>query len=158
MTNNLDAAVATLTGARVIRNDQVGLGPVYGAASPSLGMKVVKSGRRSGITHGRVTAVEGVTVMPYAGMNRIIRHITTVEPNTNFEEVSSPGDSGSWWLDESTRQAVALHFAGSDAPAERALGLDMVVVLDTLQVEVVAEITQSTPAVAGGTPQALGQI
>jgi hypothetical protein len=33
-----------------------------------------------------------------------------------------------------------------------------VVVLDTLQVEVVAEITQSTPAVAGGTPQALGQI
>ncbi len=142
MSANLDAAAATLTGDRPLSNDQFDLGPVRGVVQPSLGMPVIKSGRRSEITRGRVTAIEGSAVMNYAGIDRIIRHITTIEPYYNFEQVSSPGDSGSWWLEESTRRAAGLHFAGSDAPMERALALDMTCVVEALQVDLATE----TPA------------
>ena len=57
-----------------------------------------------------------------------------IEP-LNGGEVSMPGDSGSWWLDAETREAIGLHFAGSDIP-ERALALNMQPVLDALGVEI----------------------
>jgi endonuclease G len=53
----------------------------------------------------------------------------------NGGEVSRPGDSGSWWLNTVTKEAIGLHFAGSDMP-ERALALNMPSVLDALNVEI----------------------
>lgn len=130
---NLDAAVATLTGSRRLINDQLDLGPVTGVHKPRLGMSVVKSGRRTGVTHGRVTGVEGTTSMPYRRVQRIIRRVITIEPLWG-RQVSASGDSGSIWADDGTMQAVGLHFAGSDAP-ERALAIDMQYVLAALDVE-----------------------
>lgn len=141
MWSNLDAAVAAITNDRALINDQFDLGPVRGTAKPSLGMPVVKSGRRTNLTRGRVTAVEGVTTMRYAGIERIIRNIISIEPHAPWQEVSAPGDSGSWWLEETSRRAVGLHFAGSDSPMERALGLDMIAVLNALQVNIVTEVS-----------------
>jgi hypothetical protein len=135
MAANLDAAVATLTGVRRLINDQVDFGPVKGVGRARPGMEVVKSGRTSEKTYGRVTGVEGTMVMPYGYIDRIIRNVVTIDQRVPGEQVSSAGDSGSWWLDTATRQVIGLHFAGSDVP-ERGLALDMQSVLDALNVDI----------------------
>jgi endonuclease G len=55
---------------------------------------------------------------------------------TQGTEVSRGGDSGSWWLEDETNQAVALHFAGYDYPVETALAIAMPPVLAVLNVEI----------------------
>lgn len=136
MSLNLDAAVARLTGDRPLINEQLGAGAVTGADMASLGQELVKSGCQTEITFGRVTEVESILRMRYGGLDRMIRRVMTIEPRSSREQVSSGGDSGSWWLDLNTRRAVGLHFAGSNAP-ERALAMQMPSVLDALRVEIV---------------------
>lgn len=135
MDANLDAAVAKLNGQRLLRNEQLEIGPVTGAIVPQLGTKVIKSGRRSGVTMGIITGVEGYTKQLYAGMTRIIRDVVHIAPETPGKEISAPGDSGSWWLERSARRAVGLHFAGSNTP-EFGLALSMPKVLEALNVEI----------------------
>ncbi|MGH7597208.1 MAG: hypothetical protein ACREOI_12705 [bacterium] len=135
MTANLDAAVAMLNGRRKMLNEQLHLGPVTGVGQAQLGMKVVKSGRRTGVTYGHVTAIEGIARMFYDRVERIIRHVVTIEPSQAHADVSAGGDSGSWWLNAETRQAIGLHFAGSDSP-ERALAHDMQTVLEALNIDI----------------------
>lgn len=139
MAVNLDAAVATLTGPRRLINNQMELGSVTGLSEPQLGMNVIKSGRRTGITYGRLTSIEGVARISYSWVERLIRHVVTVEPRSAREQTSQGGDSGSLWLKEDTREAVGLHFAGSDFP-ERALAMDVLAVLEALDVDLVAEL------------------
>ena len=133
MASNLDAAVAELTGSRQLVNDQLALSPVKGVGWAQLGMKVIKSGRRTNITRGRVTGVEGVIKISYNGVKRLIRNVITIEPRLGVE-VRAGGDSGSLWLEEETMHVVGLHFAGSNHP-ERALAIDIQPVLDALNVD-----------------------
>jgi endonuclease G, mitochondrial len=131
---NLDAAVATLTSRRRLINEQLGLGPVLGAKNAQLGDQLVKSGRSSYITYGRIVEINSVARMRYGYLERLIRDVMIIDP-WNGGEVSRPGDSGAWWLNRATKQAVGLHFAGSDLP-ERALAINMPSVLDALNVEI----------------------
>lgn len=135
MSQNLDAAVATLNGQRRLINEQLGLGAIRGVAQPKLGLEVIKSGRRTGITRGRVVAVEGVAKIRYGYVERLIRHVVRIEPLW-AGEVSGPGDSGAIWLEKATMRALGLHFAGSNRP-EEALALDMLSVLNALKVDLV---------------------
>jgi endonuclease G len=147
MASNLDAAVATLTGARAVVDDQLGLGPVTGVTGPELDMQVVKSSRTSGITHGIVEGVDGTLSLPYSSLVRIIRHIVTIGP-LDLGVLSSGGDSGALWLEAQTRRAAGLHFAGSDNPP-RALALDISSVLDALNVDIPsAEKISSAPTLS----------
>ncbi|HEX9654098.1 MAG TPA: hypothetical protein VGA99_10330, partial [bacterium] len=98
-----------------------------------IGMKVVKSGRKTGVTFGRVTAIEGISRMSYDYVERIMRDIVTIDSLSG--EISSGGDSGSWWLNAETMQVTGLHFAGSDYP-ERALAHDIESVRQALNVEI----------------------
>ena len=134
MSNNLDAAVAKLTGSRPLSNEQLGLGTVTGVGDWQLGLPVVKSGRSSQITRGNIVEIEGTVRIRYGYLERIIRDVMVIEPR-NGGEVSMPGDSGSWWLNEGTKEAVGLHFAGCNSP-ERALALKMKSVLNVLGVEI----------------------
>lgn len=133
MSVNLDAAVATLNGQRAYTSDVLNLRPVTGVGQPEVGMQVVKSGRRTGITFGQITGIEGVTTLPYGQVTRMIRNVITIDPRHQGDEVSAGGDSGSWWMDVATMRVVGLHFAGSDRP-ERGLAIDMPRVLDVLNV------------------------
>jgi endonuclease G len=134
MAVNLDAAVATTADSRRLSNEQFELGPVRGATAPALGMRVVKSGRQTGITYGEVTGIDGAVKLRYGFLDRVIRRVVTIEPIAGAGEVSDGGDSGALWLDASSYACVALHFAGSDFP-ERALGMEIRPVLDALGVE-----------------------
>lgn len=151
MSDSLDAAVATLNGSRICINDQLDLGPVTGVRRAQLGMRVVKSGRRTNVTRGRVTAVDGIAKITYAGLDRVIRQVVTIEPYWANQEVSAPGDSGSWWLEEESRQAVGLHFAGSNEP-ERALSLDMLSVLNALNIDIVTDVGARTQMARASVP------
>ena len=134
MAANLDAAVAELTGVRSLINAQFDLGPIKGVGWAEPGMAVIKSGRASGVTYGRVAGVEGTARMTYSGVSRLIRNVMTIDPRDALSQVSTGGDSGSFWLEEETMNVVGLHFAGSDRP-ERALAIDMQPILDALKVD-----------------------
>lgn len=134
MSASIDAAVATLTGHRRWVNDQIEIGAVTGATPPALNMQVEKSGRGSGRTAGIVDGVDGEYVIRYGGLPRRIRHVCRIVRSTaTRNEVSRGGDSGSWWLEQTTWRATALHFAGSDEP-ETALAISMPEVLAALDV------------------------
>lgn len=133
MSVGLDAAVATVVGNRGFINDQLGLGPVTGFGDAELDTQVVKSGRRTGITRGRVTGIAGTAKLSYDAVERVIRNVIAIDPLHGFTQVSAPGDSGAMWLDD-RRRAVGLHFAGGDFP-ERALAIDLPSVLDALNVD-----------------------
>jgi endonuclease G len=133
MSSGLDAAVAALNGSRRLVNDQLGVGPVRGVGTATIGMEVVKSGRTTGVTRGRVTGVEGVAQISYEGVRRLIRQVVTISPLWGGE-VSRPGDSSSLWLARESAHAVGIHFAGSDVP-ERALANDIQSVLAALNVD-----------------------
>jgi endonuclease G len=136
MNNGIDAAVARLNGSRLLTHYQYQVGPPTGVNDPQLGMTVLKSGRASGLTRGMVTAVEGVVKLRYRTGERLIRHVCHIVPLTNGMQVSAPGDSGSFWLDANTLEAVGLHFAGADQP-EYALAINMRNVEAALDVDVV---------------------
>lgn len=130
---NYDAAVARLTGDRKMINEQLDLGSVQGLCQPVLGMEVVKSGRQSSVTFGRITDIEASVPMPYQGIKRVIQDVFVIDQRSPGEQVSAGGDSGSLWLDNKSRCAVGLHFAGQNQP-ERALAINLNLVLDALNV------------------------
>lgn len=135
--NGIDAAVARLTGARGWQNNQRGIGDVTGCIAPELDMLVTKSGRTSEVTWGKVDGFAGEYPIYYNGVLHSIKHVIRIVPQRDGSEVSLPGDSGSWWLKQETREAIGLHFAGQDAPdPEVALAIAMPQVLDALNVDI----------------------
>jgi hypothetical protein len=139
----IDAAVARLTGARGWSAEQIGIGMVTGSTAPRLGMRVVKSGRASQVTNGIIDGIEGDYPIRYGGLLHRIHFVQRIVPQPGFAEVSRAGDSGSWWLEQETRRAAALHFAGQDDP-ETALAIAMPQVLDALGVDVVSAAQPET--------------
>jgi hypothetical protein len=135
MAEGIDAAIAKLKTDRKWLNDQIGLGAVKGAEAPKLGMRVVKSGRKSEVTYGVIDGIDGEYPIWYGGLKRRIKYVYRIKPQPGQPEVSQGGDSGSWWLNQSTGRAVGLHFAGMDDP-EIALAIAMPEVLNALNVEI----------------------
>lgn len=137
MNDNLDAAVASMYGDRPLINNQLGIGPVRGMTSPELGMEVVKSGYKTGVTEGIITRTNLTSKMRYDGQIRLIRSVFYVDRLGPYATVSDAGDSGSLWMNADTNYAVGLHFAGSNYP-EHALAMDIEEVLNALHVDLVA--------------------
>ena len=117
----MDAAVATLNGARGHTRDILGLGAISGVDPAALGMLVVKSGRTTGITRGVIDGVSMSVSIDYGdpGVVAFANQIRIVPrapwPAVDYE-VSMGGDSGSVWLNEANNRAIGLHFAGETDP------------------------------------------
>src|SRR5262249_54850904 len=90
MGQNLDAAVAELTDGRQLINQQLDLGAVTGVRSPDYDMRVVKSGRTTGVTYGMITGVDGYRVQYYEGKRQVIRNIMHIAQTPESGKVSSP--------------------------------------------------------------------
>lgn len=88
---------------------RIGAAPV----APSLGMLVGKTGRTTGLTTGRITAV-GVAVNVNYGGGRVAHFVDQVSiQSLNANPFSAGGDSGSSiWTWTAARNPVALLFAG----------------------------------------------
>ncbi|MCB8961190.1 MAG: hypothetical protein H6651_12815 [Ardenticatenales bacterium] len=113
-----DAALAKLSGDREFARDLLALNPLAGIeADPRLGLKVVKSGRTTGVTEGSLTAsvfrwgfkYENGPFVMFHNQLRIVPRAPW--PAVNYE-LSGGGDSGAIWVNESNNRAVGLHFAG----------------------------------------------
>jgi soluble lytic murein transglycosylase len=143
----LDAAVSRLKSNKLLLNQQQGIGAVSGVALPLLGMRVIKSGAATGVTAGVITGILGYSMQRYANRKQLIGPFVCITPEEPNAPINAPGDSGAWWLERSSRRAVALHFAGSDDPSF-GLAFSMPEVLHALDVEVVTE----SPAVAQPEP------
>ena len=116
--NRFDAAIAVVADLSLIRRGTI-LGinnytPQLASAVP--GMRVIKSGRTTGVTTGTVTAVDVDRVQVNYGTltsPRIATFNDTIEiVGDNGRPFSAPGDSGSVILDRDSGRPVALLFAG----------------------------------------------
>ncbi|MCB2205006.1 S1 family peptidase [bacterium] len=114
--NLMDAAVASTTTAMVDNST-----PLDGYGVPSsttmcatVGMEVQKYGRRTGLTQGRVVAINCSVVVPYpAGPTRFVDQIV-VEPLRKNKSFVEGGDSGSLVVtDDSNANPIGLVYAKS---------------------------------------------
>src|SRR6058998_3329431 len=71
--NLVDAAVAEPVETRLVASDILGIGRVRGTKEPDIGMRVRKSGRTTGVTAGRITAIDAVVEVDYGGPTAIFR-------------------------------------------------------------------------------------
>jgi hypothetical protein len=109
LTDQVDGAIARLTGDRFLLKDVLGLGAVSEVGSPALGMRVRKAGRTTGVTVGTIADESAdISVGGYPDGTRTFHNQIVIED----DEVSRRGDSGSVWIDDSNR-VIGLHFAGS---------------------------------------------
>lgn len=116
---------------------------VSGMEKARLGMKLLKYGVGSGLTHGMIDGIGGAYRVPYSAYGDTDRWIDglriVADPDVPQNEVSLTGDSGAVWVNPSNGKAVALHFAGEDGPgptADYALAQPLQRVVDLLDVEI----------------------
>lgn len=136
--NRVDAAVATIEeGIEYYYSELATLGNITGVRSEPLdeGELVYKVGRTTGVTKGRVSAIELDSLEVEFDMGDIeFDGQVEIEPFTTRKPFSLGGDSGSLIVD-SRRRAVALLFAGNDVDATFASPI--AAVLDALKVDLV---------------------
>jgi hypothetical protein len=119
LSEHYDAALAQLSD-EVQTDDKLFDSTVrpVGIATPTLGMRLMKSGVTSGITHGRIDGLGGSYSIDYTGFGdgpQWMEGIRIVpDPQAPARNLSLPGDSGSLWIDPLTGAAVGLHFGGED--------------------------------------------
>ncbi|HAA89753.1 MAG: Uncharacterized protein XD63_0466 [Thermoanaerobacterales bacterium 50_218] len=106
--NLVDCAVARPLEPDLITPEILEIGRVAGIREPEPGLVVKKSGRTSGLTIGKITAIRVVLNVTMGMGNDAARFQEQVVADLK----SAPGDSGSLVLDEENR-AVGLLFAGS---------------------------------------------
>lgn len=130
LNNAVDAAIARLdpgvsASAKIV---ELNAAPA-GILPPHLGMTVVKSGRTTGVTNGRIIQIDVTTDVNYGARKaRFVDQVMT----TPF---SSGGDSGSLVLD-TEQNAIGLLFAGSEKVG---VVTPMQTVLGALNIELVIE-------------------
>lgn len=115
-----DYAMARLVSGAVAKALILGIGAPTAQVPPTVGMSVLKSGVRTGVTQGVITAVN-------AG-------VVTIEPAPGFPgsyELTSQSDSGSVWVEATSRAPVALHQRGQPGSPTRAYGLAVAGILGT---------------------------
>lgn len=134
--NRIDAALVRPININMLDPNIVDVGaPPLGLSSSTLGMKLVKSGRTTGVTEGVITQLD-VTVNVRYG-ERTARFVNQIMA-TPF---SQPGDSGSLVLDFE-RKGVGLLFSGSD---QISVINPLAMVLAALKVDLVTASGVSAP-------------
>jgi hypothetical protein len=111
--NRVDCALAKPTPERLgdLLSEIKGLGlPGRTTIKPVRGMKVVKVGRTTGKTTGKIQDVHFRFTLDYEGSVGKVGFIDQVLCTRYTDE----GDSGSLVLDKATGRAVGLHFAGAE--------------------------------------------
>jgi hypothetical protein len=106
--NAVDVALARPLSPSLVEKNILNIGQPRGAGTATLGTQVVKSGRTTGFTSGKITQIDVTVQVEYPGVG------TAVFSNQLAASgMSKPGDSGSAILDVNSR-IVGLLFAGSD--------------------------------------------
>lgn len=105
--NYVDAAVALPDAPGLVKEEILGIDKIEGVAEAELGQKVIKSGRTSGLTVGKVTAYKVTLKVTLSAQEE-----AWFSDQVIADMLSRPGDSGSLVL-TTEKKAVGLLFAGS---------------------------------------------
>ncbi len=128
--NQVDAALALPVVDVTLNPSIVDIGgPPLGIAQPRLGMAVIKSGRTTGITEGRIMQVNATVNVTYG------EETARFTDQIMLSSFSQRGDSGSLLMDYE-RNAIGLLFSGSDVIT---VASPIEVVLSALDVDLVTE-------------------
>lgn len=156
-----DCAIARVDG-RSIKPEVHGLEvPIAAIGDPEIGDAVVKSGRTTGVTRGKVVRIEVNTRMDYGSgvMATVGGFEIGIDPDHKPDdgEISRPGDSGSAWLavdskGQPTNVMLGLHFAGDaeGTTAEFALACYAKSVMTALEVEPAGIVASEALTLADG--------
>ena len=107
-TNNfVDCALVEPNSTFDLNPDIIGLGTPQGWEYSEEGMRLIKSGRTSGITEGTIIDKFAVLEIDYGGI--VIKMSDTIVTG----KTGDPGDSGAFALNKSNNKVVGLLFAGS---------------------------------------------
>lgn len=93
-----------------------GIAAIAGVDQPRLGMRVIKCGRTTGVTLGRVVEVR---THPLGGS--VVE--VDFDDDEDADRLTAPGDSGAVWVDRTTGMAIALHQGATWYGSSRAIGL-----------------------------------
>ena len=126
-TNLVDAAIARPLADNLVERQILEIGMPQGVAEGTLGLRVRKSGRTTGLTSGEITQVDATVRVSYG-----IGNTATFTDQLVAGPMSSGGDSGSAVLDEQDR-VIGLLFAGSSSTT---IFSRIQHVLDALNVEI----------------------
>jgi len=107
--NLVDAAIARPMSANLVEKRILEIGEPQGVSEGTLGLKIRKSGRTTGLTSGEITQVDVTTQVSYGAGKT-----ATFTDQLMAGAMSSGGDSGSAVLDENDR-VIGLLFAGSSS-------------------------------------------
>ena len=105
--NFVDAAIARPTRDDIVSDEILDVSRVPGIADAEVGLRVMKSGRTTGVTAGKILATDATVQVDYG------RNVATFADQLVAGPMSQGGDSGSLLLDLQGR-TVGLLFAGSD--------------------------------------------
>jgi len=107
--NLVDAALARPLSPNLVEKRILNIGQPRGVGTATLGTQLVKSGRTTGFTTGKVTQIDVTVQVEYPGVGQ-----ATFSNQLTASGMSQPGDSGSAVLDID-QKIIGLLFAGSDA-------------------------------------------
>lgn len=119
----LDCAAVLVDAAVGGVGDVLGIGALGPATAPVVGMRVMKSGWKTGITEGRIRSVTGSAVT--------IERLPTFPPAYRLAE---RGDSGAVWVEATSLAPVALHISEPAVGEHLANAVDLTVVIAALGV------------------------
>ncbi len=125
----LDCAAAKLLPGIVGVPEVLGLGKLSAPMAPALGMRVLKSGVSTGVTEGVISHVDG--------------DVVKIQVKGNYPkgyDLSNPSDSGSVWVEATSRSPVALHRAGEAFGISRAIATALPAVLARLSLGLIAPV------------------
>lgn len=106
--NLVDAAIARPLISSFVERQILEIGEPQGIGEGTLGLKIRKSGRTTGLTSGEITQIDATVKVSY-GIGKTAIFVDQLVAG----EMSAGGDSGSAVLDEDNR-VVGLLFAGSE--------------------------------------------
>ncbi len=106
--NKVDAALARPLSTDLVDRSIVAIGRPKGVREGTLNMNIKKSGRTTGLTHGRITQIDATVKVSYGSAGN-----ATLTDQFVAGSMSLGGDSGSAVLDEEG-YVVGLLFAGSE--------------------------------------------
>ena len=107
--NEVDAALALVDDPKIAVPVILGLGIPKGTKEARLGVKVLKSGRTTGVTRGTIKAIDVSIFVEYPG-----KGLALFQEQIATSYMSEPGDSGSLLMDEEG-YGLGLLFSGTKA-------------------------------------------
>jgi hypothetical protein len=124
--NTVDCAIASVD--VPFENFIIGIGKPEGISPPNIGMKVIKSGRTTGITRGAIRYIDATVKVGYLHQREGL-----FKNQIMTGDMADGGDSGSILFEDGTENVVGLLFAGSDKftifnkidDVRRTLGIDL---------------------------------